>query len=309
MENKLTKEHLMEIVNNSDDDAPERKDAEFILDTLYDENMQEISEDDLEEIAGGSMGQCAMAAALSLGLLGGSMSFDADALAKARNTSQSYSVSMGTTAGKPDKKVNKSDTKKSVSDSKNKQSKNASKSTSTKAGKKASKRSDKKANKKVQSKKAAKKQVKKNVRRNRRARKGVTRSFTWPAPGFHHISSGFYDTAGRSHMHGAIDICGDAQHGPIYGARIVAANSGTVVFVCTDGYGGGYGNNIIIDHGNGKTTLYAHLSSVSVSRGQRVARGQEIGRAGNTGFVTGPHLHFEYRVNGVKTDPAQILRY
>ncbi|MDO4200214.1 MAG: peptidoglycan DD-metalloendopeptidase family protein [Clostridia bacterium] len=127
--------------------------------------------------------------------------------------------------------------------------------------------------------------------------------WAWPVPGYHYISSGFNDSEGRSHVHGAIDIAG----GGIYGANVVAANSGTVIMVCTDGRGGGYGNYIVIDHGNGKSTLYGHLSCVSVSRGQRVSKAQKIGNVGNTGFSTGPHLHFEYRVNGMRTNPRSIV--
>lgn len=134
-------------------------------------------------------------------------------------------------------------------------------------------------------------------------------SWTWPAPGYHHITSGFNDAEGRSHVHGAIDIGGDKQHGSIYGATIVAANSGKVIIANTDGRGGGYGNYVVIDHGNGRTTLYGHLSSVSVSKGQNVSAGQKVGNAGSTGFSTGPHLHFEYRVNSVRTNPSCILSY
>ncbi len=133
--------------------------------------------------------------------------------------------------------------------------------------------------------------------------------WVWPAPGYHHITSGFSDCEGRSHVHGAIDIGGGCGKGSIYGASIVAANSGTVIMACTDGRGGGYGNYVVIDHGNGKSTLYGHLSSVSVSRGQKVGKGQKIGNAGSTGFSTGPHLHFEYRVNGVRTNPRAIVGY
>lgn len=133
--------------------------------------------------------------------------------------------------------------------------------------------------------------------------------WVWPAPGYHHITSGFNDCEGRSHVHGAIDIGGGGGMGSIYGANIVAANSGTVIIACTDGRGGGYGNYVVIDHGNGKSTLYGHLSSVSVSRGQKVGKGQKIGNAGSTGFSTGPHLHFEYRVNGVRTNPRAIVAY
>lgn len=127
--------------------------------------------------------------------------------------------------------------------------------------------------------------------------------YAWPVPGYSLITSGFNDSEGRSHSHGAIDIAGAG----IYGANVVSANSGTVIMACTDGRGGGYGNYIVVDHGNGKSTLYGHLSRVSVSRGQKVSKGQKIGNVGNTGFSTGPHLHFEYRVNGVRTNPRSIV--
>lgn len=128
--------------------------------------------------------------------------------------------------------------------------------------------------------------------------------YTWPAPGYSHITSGFNDCENRSHVHGAIDIGGDGKRGSIYGASIVAANSGTVIMARTCG---GYGNCVVVDHGNGVTTLYGHLSSISVSKGQNVSRGQVIGKAGSTGFSTGPHLHFEYRINGKRTNPLNIV--
>lgn len=135
--------------------------------------------------------------------------------------------------------------------------------------------------------------------------------FIWPAPGFTHITTQFGAVDGvHSTPHGGIDIAGGAGKGSIYGANIVAAASGRVVFVNTDGYGGGgYGKFIMIDHGNGISTLYAHLSSVLVSPGQTVSQGQVIGRAGSTGRSTGPHLHFEYRVYGERKNPRIILSY
>lgn len=133
--------------------------------------------------------------------------------------------------------------------------------------------------------------------------------YIWPVAGYYHITSGFSDTEGRSGTHGAIDIGGDRKNGSIYGQPVLAANSGTVIIACTDGWGGGYGNYVAVDHGSGKLTLYGHLSSVSVSKGQKVSKGQVIGKAGNTGRSTGPHLHFEYRVNGKRTNPRNILNY
>ena len=73
------------------------------------------------------------------------------------------------------------------------------------------------------------------------------------------------------------------------------------------GWGGGYGNYIVITHGNGFSTLYAHLSAINVSVNQAVQRGQQIGAEGSTGFSTGPHLHFEIRLNGAYQNPLSYL--
>jgi murein DD-endopeptidase MepM/ murein hydrolase activator NlpD len=86
---------------------------------------------------------------------------------------------------------------------------------------------------------------------------------------------------------------------------VKAAAAGTVTVAAKLSYG--YGWRIIIDHGRGYTSLYAHLSAFSVAQGARVARGQVIGAVGNTGFSTGPHLHFEVGVNGQPTDPLKFL--
>lgn len=126
-----------------------------------------------------------------------------------------------------------------------------------------------------------------------------TGSYTWPVPGYYYISSDFYDSAGRSSHHGAIDIAGSG----IYGAPVVAADGGTVITACSDGWGGGYGNYVVIDHGNGRSTLYGHMSRVVVSSGQRVSKGETIGYVGSTGYSTGPHLHFETRNYGTRYNP------
>ncbi|MBE8965509.1 peptidoglycan DD-metalloendopeptidase family protein [Nostocales cyanobacterium LEGE 12452] len=89
-----------------------------------------------------------------------------------------------------------------------------------------------------------------------------------------------------------------------YGSKIRAADSGTVIFA---GWYGGYGRALIINHGNGMTTLYGHSSELYVSEGQAVERGQAIAAVGSTGFSTGPHLHFEVRRNGTPVDPANYL--
>ncbi|MEH1932902.1 MAG: peptidoglycan DD-metalloendopeptidase family protein [Nostoc sp.] len=89
-----------------------------------------------------------------------------------------------------------------------------------------------------------------------------------------------------------------------YGSTIRAADSGTVIFA---GWYGGYGRAVIINHGNGVTTLYGHTSELYVTEGQAVQRGQAIAAVGSTGFSTGPHLHFEVRRNGTPVDPANYL--
>ncbi len=101
---------------------------------------------------------------------------------------------------------------------------------------------------------------------------------------------------GEHKNHGGTDI------GASYGSAIYAADSGTVVR-SADGWNGGWGNYVMIDHGNGMQTLYAHMSSRAVSVGQTVSRGQTIGYVGSTGMSTGPHLHFEMYINGSRVDP------
>ncbi|MFC1599415.1 peptidoglycan DD-metalloendopeptidase family protein [Patescibacteria group bacterium] len=109
------------------------------------------------------------------------------------------------------------------------------------------------------------------------------------------ITQGYYS------WHRAVDI-GDRSKPPIW-----AAAGGTVVKASEGSWGGGYGNHVIIDHGNGVQTLYAHLDYLTVANGQSVGQGEVIGRMGNTGRVygvTGIHLHFEVRDNGVKAYPG-----
>ncbi|NND85281.1 MAG: peptidoglycan DD-metalloendopeptidase family protein [Acidimicrobiia bacterium] len=94
------------------------------------------------------------------------------------------------------------------------------------------------------------------------------------------------------------------DYGAGSGTPIYAANRGRVIY---SGWYGGYGNTIIIDHGGGLTTLYAHQSRLRVSSGQEVALGDRIGDVGTTGYSTGPHLHFETRENGIPVDPRKYL--
>lgn len=90
------------------------------------------------------------------------------------------------------------------------------------------------------------------------------------------------------------------------GTTILASASGKVILV-SRGWGGGYGNHIVISHGNGFTTLYGHMTSFTVSVGQWVNQGQQIGIMGSTGWSTGTHLHFEIRKNGVPQNPLTYL--
>ena len=105
---------------------------------------------------------------------------------------------------------------------------------------------------------------------------------------------------GQYKLHGGIDICASN------GTAILAADSGTVV-KSVDGWNGGWGNYVMINHGNGLQTLYAHMSSRAVSTGHQVSRGQTIGYVGSTGMSTGPHLHFEVWLNGSRTDPLNYF--
>ncbi len=89
------------------------------------------------------------------------------------------------------------------------------------------------------------------------------------------------------------------------GTPVLAVANGMVDFA---GSQNGYGNVVFIDHGRGHVTVYAHLSTMTVRQGQRVSQGQHIGGVGATGWATGPHLHFEFRVNGVHQDPVEMAR-
>lgn len=125
----------------------------------------------------------------------------------------------------------------------------------------------------------------------------------WPTPSTSYITSKFgyriHPIYGYRKFHTGIDI------GAGSGSRIVAANSGTVIL---SGWNGGYGKCIVVDHGGGITTLYAHCSKLLVGRGATVSRGQTIAKVGSTGNSTGPHLHFEVRVNGVYKNPLNYVR-
>ena len=129
-------------------------------------------------------------------------------------------------------------------------------------------------------------------------------SYNWPVPGYTRISSyyGWRTLYGKPDWHTGIDI----SQGGIYGASIVASLSGTVQTVV---YGSRcYGYYVIVDHGGNNKTLYGHMSQIDVTVGQQVVGGSTvIGRVGSTGNSTGPHLHFEIRLNGQQVDPAPYL--
>jgi len=129
---------------------------------------------------------------------------------------------------------------------------------------------------------------------------GVTHgSMLWPVPICHSMSRGY------SRGHYALDIA----NGPVkvLGKPAVAADGGTVIQAST-GWNGGYGNVVKIQHSNGLITVYAHLLSIKVVKGQQVSRGQTIGLIGNTGRSFGPHLHFEVIKNGVKVNPLNYVK-
>ena len=128
----------------------------------------------------------------------------------------------------------------------------------------------------------------------------------WPVPGFSKVSSVYGWRFNNTDFHTGMDITGAGVHG----APVVAANTGTVVHTkkCPyNGYSYGYGTYIIVDHGGGITTLYAHLSAINVNVGDLVVMGQQIGKVGNTGWSTGAHLHFEIRQNGKHVNPLPYV--
>jgi len=132
-------------------------------------------------------------------------------------------------------------------------------------------------------------------------KKYVGGSMTWPVPSSYRVTSTFgmrkHPILRKYKMHTGVDIAADK------GAAIVAANSGTVIMAGYDNTG--YGNMVVIDHGGGITTLYAHASKLLVKVGDKVKAGQTIAKGGSTGLSTGNHLHFEVRVNGEPVDPMK----
>ena len=123
-------------------------------------------------------------------------------------------------------------------------------------------------------------------------------NYMWPLPGYYRLTSLFgyriHPITGKAHSHTGIDIPASG------GTPILACKSGQVV---TSAYHYSYGNYVVIDHGNGNSTLYAHMSSRAVSEGEMVTQGQTIGYVGTTGSSTGNHLHLEVRDNYTRVDP------
>ena len=129
-----------------------------------------------------------------------------------------------------------------------------------------------------------------------------TGQLSWPVPSSGNVTSEFgvrpHPVYGVYRQHWGIDIAAN------YGANIIASDSGTVII---SEYSSSYGEYIVIDHGNGITTLYAHMSTRLSGVGSSVSKGQVIGYIGTTGVSTGPHLHFEVSVGGEKVDPIPYL--
>ena len=129
----------------------------------------------------------------------------------------------------------------------------------------------------------------------------ATGKFLWPVPSCASVY-GSYGYRGRK-LHKGIDISGQG----IDGQPIIASDGGTVIAVNTSGWGGGYGLYVLIDHGDGYVTRYAHCSQILVRNGQKVTQGQMIARVGNTGDSRAPHCHFEILINGAAKNPMSFV--
>lgn len=146
-------------------------------------------------------------------------------------------------------------------------------------------------------------QIEKDILAAQRAVEYAGGEMLWPVPSSYRITSQYGKRSdpitGVWSNHGGTDI------GASYGASIVSANDGVVIFA---GWHYSYGNYTIVDHGGGIATVYAHASKLLVTKGQAVTRGEKIAQVGSTGYSTGNHLHFEVRINGVRTDPMKYLK-
>lgn len=128
-------------------------------------------------------------------------------------------------------------------------------------------------------------------------------AMAWPVPGYSRITSPFgmrtHPFTGVYKLHTGTDI------GAPIGTNFIAANSGTVIKA---GWNNAYGNMVIIDHGGGVSTLYAHGSEILVTVGQTVTKGEPVLKVGSTGYSTGPHAHFEVRINGEYVDAMNFVK-
>jgi murein DD-endopeptidase MepM/ murein hydrolase activator NlpD len=149
------------------------------------------------------------------------------------------------------------------------------------------------------------KQVEKEIKRlqEQNKRKYAGGKLEWPTPGVYNITSPFgnrwHPILKKNSLHTGVDI------GASSGTAVKAANDGQVILA---GWNGGYGKCVIIDHGGGIATLYAHNSTLLVKVGQEVKRGQTISKVGSTGWSTGPHLHYEVRENGSPVNPMKYYQ-
>lgn len=128
--------------------------------------------------------------------------------------------------------------------------------------------------------------------------------YTWPTPGYTTITSPYgmryHPILKYNKIHTGVDI------GAPMGANIVAADNGTVI---QTGWMDAYGQVVVIDHGGGISTLYAHMSAIIAANGAVVVKGETIGKVGSTGWSTGPHLHYEVRINGAHTNPMNYCGF
>lgn len=138
------------------------------------------------------------------------------------------------------------------------------------------------------------------LEKNRKNNTYVGGTMSWPLPGYTYISSPFgmrlHPTLKVYKLHTGVDIPAPK------GTNILAANDGTVL---TATYSKAWGNYVVISHGGGVVTLYAHMTNIKVSKGASITKGQVIGTVGTTGYSTGNHLHFEIQRNGVSEDPFE----
>lgn len=150
---------------------------------------------------------------------------------------------------------------------------------------------------------AASAQIEKDILAAQRAVEYAGGEMQWPVPGHYKITSPFgkrsNPVTGSWETHRGTDISCP------YNTTVIAANDGVVIYA---GSHFSYGNYLIIDHGGGISTLYAHNTSLLLKAGDSVKKGEPVAKSGSTGQSTGPHLHFEVRINGVITDPMKYLK-